>query len=290
MPLLLVTRSIRPIHLVAVISGLIMVLGMSVNASAHPGGTDASGGHTCYSNCAAYGLSPGQYHNHGSGGGSGGSGSTVPSDGSSSTMPSSGSGSTSSSDLTLAPLTPRGVSGVAGDGQAVVSWEVPLHDGGAPITAYTVTADPYGATCTWSSGPLQCTVTGLRNGTRYTFTVTATNAGGKTSDPSYSSVTLTPKAPASLPGKPTRAAAKADGGQVTVTWKAPSNTGGAKIVEYTVTSLPKGSKCTWKRGPLKCVVKGLKSGVRYTFTVAAKNAVGTGEASAPSNRVTPSTT
>lgn len=39
-------------------------------ANAHPGRTDANGGHTCWTNCAKWGLKNGQYHYH-NGGGSG---------------------------------------------------------------------------------------------------------------------------------------------------------------------------------------------------------------------------
>jgi hypothetical protein len=39
---------------------------------AHPGRTDGSGGHTCRTNCASWGLGTGEYHSHG-GGSSGGS-------------------------------------------------------------------------------------------------------------------------------------------------------------------------------------------------------------------------
>jgi hypothetical protein len=77
-----------------------------------------------------------------------------------------------------APGAPTGASANAGDRQAVVSWTPPGNDGGATINGYAVTSFPGGKTCTWSSGPLACTVTGLTNGTSYTFTATATNSVG----------------------------------------------------------------------------------------------------------------
>jgi len=36
-----------------------------ITAFAHPGGTDSAGCHVCRTNCAQYGLLPGQYHCHG---------------------------------------------------------------------------------------------------------------------------------------------------------------------------------------------------------------------------------
>jgi len=43
---------------------LIFFLSFSQFVSAHPGNTDSSGGHTCYTNCEEYGLSYGEYHYH----------------------------------------------------------------------------------------------------------------------------------------------------------------------------------------------------------------------------------
>ena len=68
------------------------------------------------------------------------------------------------------PGAPTGVGGVAGAGKVVVSWVAPAFDGGAPISGYTVTSSPGGKSCT-TAGALTCEVTGLSNGTGYTFTV-----------------------------------------------------------------------------------------------------------------------
>ena len=90
------------------------------------------------------------------------------------------------------PQPPTGVAAVAGDGQVTVSWSAPTDDGGSPVLDYTATANPGGATCTTTS--TSCVVSGLTNGTGYTFTVTARNAIGM-SVPSAPSATVTPAAP-----------------------------------------------------------------------------------------------
>lgn len=75
------------------------------------------------------------------------------------------------------PGAPTGATAVAGNGLALVSWTAPASTGGASISSYQVTSSPGGFTCS-TSGLARCKVTGLSNGTSYTFTVTATNSAG----------------------------------------------------------------------------------------------------------------
>ena len=91
-----------------------------------------------------------------------------------------------------APGTPTAVPGNA---QATVSWTAPASNGGSAITSYEVTSSPGNQTCTWTTGPLQCTVPTLTNGTAYTFTVKATNGVGE-GPASAASNSVTPSVPA----------------------------------------------------------------------------------------------
>ena len=92
------------------------------------------------------------------------------------------------------PLAPRDVSGLPGNGEVVVSWQPPSDSGSFPMTDYRVVATPGGQTCLVKAPALTCTVTGLTNGTAYTFVVTALNGAGWGA-PSVASAPVTPSAP-----------------------------------------------------------------------------------------------
>jgi uncharacterized protein (TIGR02145 family) len=77
------------------------------------------------------------------------------------------------------PSAPTSLVATAGASQASVVFNAPASNGGSAITGYTVTSSPGGFTSTGASSPL--VVTGLTNGTSYTFTVVATNAAGNSS-------------------------------------------------------------------------------------------------------------
>jgi hypothetical protein len=133
-----------------------------------------------------------------------------------------------------APGTPTSVTATAGNAAATVTWTAP-GNGGSAITGYTVT--PYLAgvaqattSVTGSPPAATATVTGLTNGSSYTFTVTATNAVG-TGSPSSPSSAVTPSAvtmPTFVQQASTHAASVSS---VSVTPSAPLGNGNRLIVE-----------------------------------------------------------
>ncbi len=93
------------------------------------------------------------------------------------------------------PAAPEAPSATPGDGSVELTWSVPADDGGSPVTGYTVTASPSGATCTTTAPVTRCTIEGLTNGVAQTFAVVASNVVGD-GPASAASASVTPMAPA----------------------------------------------------------------------------------------------
>jgi hypothetical protein len=133
------------------------------------------------------------------------------------------------------------------------------------------------------------TITGLLNGSTYTFLVTATSAAG-TSALSSASNEVTPAAVPFVPGAPLDVTAVSGDSSATISWSPPATDGNSPITNYVVTPRVDGAAqqtIAVGGGLLSTVVGGLTNGRQYTFTVAAKNAIGIGPESIASNAVTP---
>ncbi len=171
------------------------------------------------------------------------------------------------------------------NGGATVNFAGSDSNGGSAITGYTVTSIPAGYSASGTVSPI--IVSGLSNGSSYTFTVTATNANGNSSA-SAASNSVTPSAG---PGAPTIGTATPGNASATVTFTVPLDNGGSPITSYTVTASSAGyGGSTSASGPASPItVSNLANGEPYTFTVTATNANGTSTASAVSNSVTPAT-
>lgn len=181
----------------------------------------------------------------------------------------------------VAPGAPTGVSAVAGNAQATVSFTAPASPGDSAITGYRVTSST-GQTATGSASPI--VVTGLTNGVAVTFTVAAQNSTAGYGPESAASASVTPSA-VTTPGAPTIGTATAANKSVTFAFTPPASDGGSPITGYRVTVSPGGATFTGASSPI--VATGLTNGVAYTGTVAAQNANGYGPESAASNSATP---
>ncbi len=195
------------------------------------------------------------------------------------------------------------VTATAGKSQVALTFALPP---GAPPSAYAVEITPAraagpilleikgengasvthnGVTATLVQGGsnARITVMGLINGKAHDFVLSATNPVGKGA-PSAPIRAV----PATVPSAPQTVSAKAADTHAHVEFAPPASHGGSFISGYTVISDPPGG-IDEDAGTLLTThkVSGLHSGVSYTFSVYAGNAMGKSPLSAPSPRVVP---
>ena len=210
--------------------------------------------------------------------------------------------STSVSPTATVPGAPAIGAITAGNASATVRWTAPTNIGGSAITGYSVRAYTGTGTVVFSTtavGNVTSTViTGLTNGTAYTFDVRAVNLVG-TGASSARSGAVTPAAAGAVPSAPTIGTAASGVSTDTaitaaVPWT-PALTGAAATgfvviaqrVDTTTNALigqpiqSAGLPATQRNFTMTLTTAG-----SYTFTVKATNAAGSSLASAVSNRVT----
>jgi invasion protein IalB len=170
------------------------------------------------------------------------------------------------------------------DGAVSVNWSAPSSLGTSAVTGYTVTLTPGGRSCTWSVGPLTCTITGLQNGTTYRATVQAVSNVG----PGLASAQSAAFVPFRAPSAPTITSVVEADGEITVSWTAPNN-GGSAITRYDVEAQPGGSSCSTAGTGTSCTITGVSNGTAYSISVYATNDAGSGEIGVASNSATPRT-
>jgi len=165
-----------------------------------------------------------------------------------------------------------------GDESSTVSWTEADHNHGSSVYDYIVEYSTDGLTwTTFDDGvgtDTEVTVTGLTNGTSYTFRVSAVNWYAA-SNPSLSGAVLAATVPDAVTGL---GAVWYEGAQSTLSWAAPADSGGLAITDYIVEYSTDGS--TWTTfadgtSPTTgATVTGLDNATSYTFRITATNQLG----------------
>jgi hypothetical protein len=199
----------------------------------------------------------------------------------------------------VVPGPPTFVVATRGNTQVTLSWTPPADNGGSPITDYKIVSFPVGGSSSTyfvstAGNPNfnRTDITGLTNGTTYTFDVYAGNKTGPAGATAYGNPGRSnPVTPATVPGVPTAVSATPRNLSAIIRWTAPASNGGDAITGFRITVSPfiAGSPFTANARDASYTVTGLTNGTSYTFTVAAFNSVGNGPDSAAATAI-PTTT
>jgi titin len=131
---------------------------------------------------------------------------------------------------------------------------------------------------------LNCTVTGLTNGTTYRATIRAFSSVG----PGIASANSASFVPYKGPSAPPIVSIAPGDGQITVTWSPAANNGSA-ITRYDVEAQPGGNSCSTTGTGTSCTISPLTNGTAYSISVYATNDAGGGEVSTSETLITPRT-
>jgi hypothetical protein len=186
---------------------------------------------------------------------------------------------TAQQNTPTAPGAPTGLTATPGNGTVTLSWSAPSSDGGSPVDAYLIAGgpSPSGTSIQETVGGHTATLSGLTNGTAYSFSVHAQNAFG---DGPAVTVTVTPTpGSGSVPGAPTGLATSSGDGFIALSWSPPASAGGSAVTGYHVylgfSSSLVGAREFSTSGP-SFRLSDAQNGSRYYIKVTALNAAGEG--------------
>jgi hypothetical protein len=166
------------------------------------------------------------------------------------------------------PAPPAGLTATAGSAQVVLSWTA--STGASSYNIYRSTTS--GSEIQISTGvtATSFTDTGLTNGTKYFYQVTAVDSAGESG--MSSEVTATPKAQAAIPSAPTSLSATAGNGQVVLSWTASSGATSYNIYRGTSS----GDEATLTTGVTTAgfTDTGVTNATTYFYEVTAVNSTG----------------
>ena len=201
-------------------------------------------------------------------------------------MRTSGSSNSASAIPDITPNVPTGLGATAGSNNVTLNWTSPTPNGGSAIIEYIITMNPGNVITPTGSTATSRNITGLTNGTSYTFTVTARNTM-RTSGSSQVSAT-----PRTRPDAPTILTVTPGNTIANVTWTAPDNNGGSPITHYIVKTYNSSTNVFIQdtSSTITSVsVPSLTNGTSYYFEVLAVNTAGNSNPSLKSTSVTPRT-
>ena len=166
------------------------------------------------------------------------------------------------------PPVPTGLTATAGNVQVALTWNASSGAASYYVKRSTTSGSGYAQIATPAAA--NYTDTGLTNGTKYYYVISAYNSAGQSSN--SSEVSVTPMAPAGPPAAPANLQATAGNAQVMLTWSA-----SASATSYNV------KRSTTSGGPYAILSSptvtnftdtGLTNGTTYYYVVSALNSAG----------------
>lgn len=160
-------------------------------------------------------------------------------------------------------------------GGADFQWYAAEDSPDSPVLDYTIRAEPGGYSRTIPADLRSIyheAITGLPGGRSYTFTVSARNRWGTSTSRARTAWIgwLTPLAPQNV-------TAHLDGDRATVTWDAPTDTGGEEITGYRVQESPSGAVHELPADQTSFTFTDVVPGTWYSLTVRARTVRGPGD-------------